>query len=219
MHLYPWWFNYTFDNAVRRLFHRPVSMLAPHVREGMTTLDIGCGMGFFSLGMAKLVGESGRVIAVDVRPRVLDVLMRRAERQGVADRIRAHRCTPNSLGVEETVDFVLAFWMVHEVPDKAVVARQVRACLRPGGRCLLAEPKLHVSRPRFQEIVSVFEDAGLRPVGMPAVRLSMAALFEAGAQDEVEGEGRLVQEYYTPRGMAPHMFRCVPVGGSGVFGR
>jgi cyclopropane fatty-acyl-phospholipid synthase-like methyltransferase len=38
-------------------------MLGPYVKPGMTVLDVGCGMGFFSIGMARMVGDEGRVIA------------------------------------------------------------------------------------------------------------------------------------------------------------
>ncbi len=180
-HICPWWHAYTFDHAGRRLFHKPEKMFAPYLAEGMTALDIGCGMGFFSIGMAGLVGESGRVIAADVQQEMLDVLMRRARRKGVADRIRTHKCEASSLGVEEEVDFVLAFWMVHEVRDKAAFARQVRACLKPGGHFLSAEPKLHVSRAGFRKIIEGVEDAGMRLIERPHVGLSLAALFEAVA--------------------------------------
>ena len=50
----PWWLAYTFDHRIRRLFHKPEQMFAPYLRKGMTALDIGCGMGFFSIGMAQL---------------------------------------------------------------------------------------------------------------------------------------------------------------------
>ena len=178
-HICPWRHAYLFDHVGRRLFQKPERLLAPYLGEGMTALDIGCGMGFFSIGMAKLVGASGRVIAVDVQPEMLDVLMKRAGRKGVAARIRVCRCDADSLGVEAPVDFALAFWMVHEVPDKAAFARQVRACLKAGGKFLVAEPKLHTSRARFREEIETIEAAGMRLIGRPRVGLSAAALFEA----------------------------------------
>jgi ubiquinone/menaquinone biosynthesis C-methylase UbiE len=116
-HICPWWLAYTFDNPFRRFFHNPEKMLGSYVAKGMTVLDIGCGMGFFSIGLAKLVGDKGCVIAADVQPKMLSVLEKRAEKVGVLNRIRIHRCEPDKLGVETTVDFILVFWMVHEVPD------------------------------------------------------------------------------------------------------
>jgi 2-polyprenyl-3-methyl-5-hydroxy-6-metoxy-1,4-benzoquinol methylase len=47
-HICPWWLAYTFDNRFRHLFHNPEKMLGSYVSKGMTALDVGCGMGFFS---------------------------------------------------------------------------------------------------------------------------------------------------------------------------
>jgi ubiquinone/menaquinone biosynthesis C-methylase UbiE len=82
----------------------------------MTAMDIGCGMGFCSIAMARMVGNEGKVISVDLQQKMLDVLLKRARKAGVAERIETHRCEADSLGVDTAVDFVLAFMMVHEVP-------------------------------------------------------------------------------------------------------
>ncbi len=55
-HVCPWWGGYFLDNRFRRLLHKPHMILAPYVREGMTVMDFGCGMGLFSIAMAKMVG-------------------------------------------------------------------------------------------------------------------------------------------------------------------
>jgi 2-polyprenyl-3-methyl-5-hydroxy-6-metoxy-1,4-benzoquinol methylase len=55
IHVCPWWLAYTFDNPIRRFFHKPDQMLAKFVKEGMTVVDIGCGMGYFSIGLAKIL--------------------------------------------------------------------------------------------------------------------------------------------------------------------
>jgi ubiquinone/menaquinone biosynthesis C-methylase UbiE len=176
-HVCRWWHAYSFDHIGRRLFQKPERLLAPYVREGMTALDIGCGMGFFAIPMARMVGAAGRVIAVDLQPQMLEVLMKRASRKGVAGRIRPHRCAADSLGLDETADFALAMWSVHEVPDEARFFAEVRACLRPGGRFLVAEPKVHVSLARMRATIATAEAAGLRLLDEPPVGLSRAALF------------------------------------------
>ena len=79
-HVCTWWIAYTFDNPLRKLFHNPGKIFSDYVKEGMTVMDVGCGMGYFSIGMAKLVGANGKVIAVDLQQKMLDVLRRRAER-------------------------------------------------------------------------------------------------------------------------------------------
>ena len=100
-HVCPWWGGYFIDNRLRRLFHHPETILADHVRPGMTAMDFGCGMGLFAIAMARLAGENGRVIAVDLQQKMLDVASRRAERAGVLERMTFHRCEAKSIGVRE----------------------------------------------------------------------------------------------------------------------
>ncbi len=111
----PWWLCYSFDNPLRRFIHDPEPLLAPYVKPGMTVVDVGCGMGYFTISLAKITGPGGKVIAVDLQQRMLDALVRRAEKAGVADRVIPHRCQKESLGVEGPADFALAFWMAHAV--------------------------------------------------------------------------------------------------------
>jgi len=177
-HVCPWWFAYTFDNFLRRLVHDPADLLGPYVGPGMSVLDIGCGMGHFSIGMARLVGDEGRVYAVDVQQKMLEVMMARARRAGVAGRISPRRCTPESLGVRETVDFALLFWMAHEVSDPRRLFDEVRSLLRPGSAVLYAEPSFHVQERLFDEILATAVSAGLRLRERPKVRFSRAALLE-----------------------------------------
>jgi ubiquinone/menaquinone biosynthesis C-methylase UbiE len=176
----PWWLCYSFDNPLRRLIHDPERILNPHVKTGMTAVDIGCGMGYFTLGLAKLVGSGGKVIAVDLQEKMLATLGKRACKAGLADRIVLHRCRPDILGVEDPADFVLAFWMVHEVPDKPRFFGEIFSFLKPGGRLLLVEPKFHVTRSGFGRTVEVGRAAGFRLLGEPAVALSRAVRMEKG---------------------------------------
>ncbi|TSA45153.1 MAG: class I SAM-dependent methyltransferase [Deltaproteobacteria bacterium] len=173
----PWWLCYSFDNPLRRIFHKPEPLLAPYVKPGMTAVDIGCGMGYFTLGLAKLAGSEGRVIAVDLQRQMLDALERRARRAGVADRIILHRCRPDSLGVEGPVDFALVFWMAHEVPDKPRFFREIFALLKTGGRLLLAEPKFHVTLKSLERTLAICREAGFRALEEPAIALSRAVLM------------------------------------------
>lgn len=175
----PWWGGYFIDNPLRRLLHNPERILGPYLQPGMTMVDLGCGMGIFSIAAAKLVGEQGRVIAVDLQQQMLDVLKKRAVKAGVADRIQLHRCEPARLGVAGPADFVLAFAMVHEVPDRKSLMEEVRALLRAGGRFLMAEPSIHVSAGFFQESIALGERAGLLQEAEPSIRRCRAVLFQA----------------------------------------
>ena len=146
----PWWLTWTFDNPVRRLVHDPHKLLEPYVVEGSRVADLGCGMGYFTVEMARLVGPAGEVQAVDVQPQQLRAAERRCRRAGVADRVRFVEATAGSLGLSGPVDFVLAFWMVHEVGDHAALFEQLRAATEPGSRVLVAEPMFHVAREEVE---------------------------------------------------------------------
>ena len=80
-HICPWWLAFEFDNRLRHFFHNPEKMLGSYVSKGMTVLDVGCGMGFFSIGLAKLVCDKGSVIAADVQPKMLEAMQKRSEKK------------------------------------------------------------------------------------------------------------------------------------------
>ena len=176
-HVCPWWGGYFIDNPIRRLIHSPEKILAPYVQPGMTALDFGCGMGIFAIPMARLVGPTGEVIAVDVQRRMLDVLAKRARKQGVADRIQLHHCGPDSLNWAGPVDFELAFYSAHEVPRLGRLWQELFACLRSGGVLLWVEPIGHVAKRRFAEMLTAAEEAGFNVQERPSIRLSRAALL------------------------------------------
>ena len=84
-----------------------------------------------------------------------------------------------TLGGHPPADFILAFWMAHEVPDQKRFFSQVRSLLKPSGRFLIAEPWFHVSQREFQESIQAAESAGLALAGSPKIRLSRTALLSA----------------------------------------
>ena len=173
----PWWLCYSFDNPLRRLFHDPERLLDPYVKAGMTVVDIGCGMGYFTIGLARQTGPEGKVIAVDLQQQMLEALGRRSRRAGVADRIVLHRCSKKSLGVEDSADFVFAFWMAHEVPDKSRFFGEILALLKPRGRLLVVEPKYHVTLRSLERTVAVCRETGFHVLEEPRVALSRAFLL------------------------------------------
>ena len=81
----PWWLCFTFDNPLRRRLQNPDNILRGLVHEGETVIDIGCGMGYLSLPLARMVGVKGRVICVDLQKEMLETVRKRAERAGLTD--------------------------------------------------------------------------------------------------------------------------------------
>ncbi len=167
-------------SPLRRLFQKPERILGPYIREGMTVLEPGCAMGFFSLPMARMVGARGRIVCVDLQQRMLSSLARRASKAGVAARIEARLCAQDGLGIEDLsgqIDFALAFAMVHEVPDPGRLLSQISDALAPGGHLLIAEPAGHVSRNAFEETVKLATEMGLATVERPPIPTSHAILM------------------------------------------
>jgi ubiquinone/menaquinone biosynthesis C-methylase UbiE len=175
----PWQGGYFIDNPLRRLLHNPEKIVGPYVKPGMIVMDVGCGMGLFSIAMARMVGENGQVIAVDLQQQMLDVLWRRAQRANVADRIQLHKCEQDRLGVDTLTDFAVAFMMIHEVPDQRRLLGEIHGCLKPDGRLLVTEPRLHVSGKAFGQTVAVAKELGFRPMGEPRVHGCRAVVFES----------------------------------------
>jgi cyclopropane fatty-acyl-phospholipid synthase-like methyltransferase len=108
---------------------------------------------------------------------MLDIMRRRAEKAGVASRIRPLCATEDDIGIKEPVDFVLAFWMVHEAKDIPRFFAQLSSILRETGKVLIAEPKIHVPHRRFQETLGYARAAGFRINDAPHIRISRAVIL------------------------------------------
>jgi len=186
-HAAPWWVGYILLMPVRNWFQNPRRILRPHVKPGHTVLEVGTGMGFFTLPLADMVGDQGRVHAVDCQERMLDTLRRRAERRGVSERMETRGCRDESLEVRdlaETVDLVLAFNVVHEARDPERMIGEMARSLRPGGRLLLSEPRGHVDRDLFLWEYGLCREAGLRAVDWPKHVRQMTVVMEKPADQD-----------------------------------
>lgn len=168
------------DNRIRRWFQHPRKILGPYLEEGMTVMDVGCGPGFFSLAMAQMVGKSGRVIATDLQEGMLEKLRAKIQGTELEKRFTLHRCEEAKIGVSEKVDFILAFYMVHEVPDQELFFNEIGSILKPDGQVLIVEPPFHVSRKSFEETIRKARAAGLAPVARPKVFLSKTVMMKKG---------------------------------------
>jgi ubiquinone/menaquinone biosynthesis C-methylase UbiE len=178
--LCPWWLGYFLASPLRKWLQNPKEILAPYVREGMTALDIGPGMGYFTLPLAEMVGDGGRVIAVDLQEKMLGSLRRRAGRTGLTGRIETRLCSRASLNIDdltERIDFALTFAVLHEMPDVAGALQEIGRTLKPDGTLLIAEPTGHVSEVAFQTTIAAAEAGGLTLIGRPAIRRSRTAVM------------------------------------------
>ena len=176
-HVCPWQHVWTFDNVLRPFIHNPAKMFSPHVPPGARVLDVGCGAGFASLGLARLVGDTGIVVSVDLQPEMLDILRLRAAKKGLQERIAPQLCQPGSLGLTGRFQFANAFFMVHEVLDRYAFFKEIYDHLVPGGRLFVAEPMFHVSKKRFNAMRVIASEVGFSIVDCPRIRLSRAVVL------------------------------------------
>jgi SAM-dependent methyltransferase len=176
----PWWLGYLLAAPLRKLAQNPANILSPYVNEGDTVLDAGSAMGFFSLPLAHLVGETGHVVSIDLQERMIKGLKRRAVNDGVEKRMELRICTSNSLCIDdlaEKVDFALAFAVVHEVPDPERFFREIYSSVRKGGFFLFSEPTGHVTEGGFSNSIALARKTGFHFESSPAIRRSHSALF------------------------------------------
>jgi ubiquinone/menaquinone biosynthesis C-methylase UbiE len=146
----------------------------------MTVVEPGPGMGFFTMELARLVGRPGRVVAIDVQPKMLVELRRRAGKSGLLDRIDARHAPRDGMGLDDLkgqVDFVLAFAVVHELPSIERFFAEVSTVLKPGRRLLLAEPHFQVTKEEFAVTLQMARRCGFHLNSPPVIRWARSAVL------------------------------------------
>ena len=109
---------------------------------------------------------------------MLQQLTRKIKGSPLESRIKTVQCTRDSINVSDQVDFILAFYMVHEVPDKVSLFGQCRSVLHKTGTVLLVEPRLfHVSKNAFRATLDVAEKAGFTIAEGPKLLFSWSAVL------------------------------------------
>ena len=166
------------DNRIRRWIQNPWKILKPYIEEGMTVLDMGCGPGFFSVVIAQMVGKSGRVIAVDLQEGMLRKLRDKIQGTELEERITLHKSEEQRIGVSERVDFILAFYVIHELPNPKAVLEELRSILQPKGQVLIVEPPFHVSKTAFEDTKTKARNAGFTSAEGPSVFLGRTAILK-----------------------------------------
>lgn len=175
----PVWAGYLLANPLRKLIQNPPKIVSPYIKSGSKILEIGPGMGFFSLPMARMAGDTGRVYCIDIQEGMLKKLRRRAQKRGLTN-IETRLADPASFQIDDLtgqIDFVLLFAVVHEVPDQTILFKEVSGALKPGGVLLFAEPQGHVRQDDVERSVSVAETFELKNVGVLDIKRSHSILF------------------------------------------
>lgn len=141
------------DTPLRRFLYRPDRLAERYIRPGDQILDFGCGPGFFTREFAKRAGGTGHVWSVDLQEEMLAILRNKLGPEGLLARITTHRCLPDTIGLPPdlngTFDAAFTIFVVHEVPDREKLFREIFMLLKPGGRYFYTEPPFLVSGKEF----------------------------------------------------------------------
>jgi len=131
------------EDAIFRLKLRLAKRIG--VQKGISILDVGCGQGGFTASLAKIVGEAGKVIAVDVTNEYLDEFTERLNRHGVKNNVKFIQADATDLRnkiPDDFADMVVSFRLLEELKrcaDMPKVVREMVRVAKNGGRVCLVE--------------------------------------------------------------------------------
>ena len=177
-HLHPVEKAGVLESRFRKLVQNPEKIVKKYIQSGMTILDLGCGTGYFTTEIARLLGESGKIIAVDVQDGMLDILRKKIENSELKHNIQIHKSKENSLELSEKFDFVFAFYVFHEMRYWENIIPELKVIVKPGAKILIAEQKFHVPRKTFNTFIQKMEDIGFEVCERPKIFLSRAVIMQ-----------------------------------------
>lgn len=162
--LCPPWVAYLLASPLRKLVQNPYKVLSPYVKSNMQILEIGCAMGFFTLPLAELTGNNGKVFAVDIQKQMIDSLNKKIKKNNI-NNVELRVCNKNSFCIDDLktkIDFSLIFAVAHEVPSQERLFNEVANTMKTGGLLLFAEPKGHVNKEKFTDSINLAIKAGFK---------------------------------------------------------
>ena len=108
---------------------------------------------------------------------MLEIVKNKIKGTELEERVILHRCEDDKIGVFDKFDFILAFYMVHEVPDQKKLFDELRSILKLNGKLYIIEPKFHVTKKMFKDMVGLLEDSGFQINERPKIFFSRAVLL------------------------------------------
>lgn len=150
------------DNIFRRLFDNPRNF-CPYVAEGQSVADLGCGPGFYSLGLAECIGPKGKVYAVDSDEEAIRTVKKKADKHGYHN-IEAHVSSASDLSFikDESVDFVLANGLLCSMAPQyhEPTINEIKRILKPKAQAYLSAARgfySYMSKAEWERILEAFK--------------------------------------------------------------
>jgi ubiquinone/menaquinone biosynthesis C-methylase UbiE len=178
-HTCPWWLCFTFDNPLRKLIHNPIKILNPFLKKDDSVLDLGPGMGYFTLPICEIVGNKGTVYAADIQKKMLDRIHLKATQKNI-ENLKTFLIGDDGLNIDFSFDFILLFWMFHEVSEKEALLNELKNNLKDSGKMLIVEPKIHVGAKQFTKELEIAQNVGLNIIDYPKILISNSAVVMKG---------------------------------------
>ncbi len=166
------------DVSFRKFLHNPQKILGSHIREGMSVLDVGCGPGYFSVEIARMVGPSGKVTAADLQDGMLQKVREKIRDTELESVIELHQCRQDAINIAKKFDLVFVFYMLHEVPDQRAFLEEIASLLNEKGKILIVEPKVHVSKKDFMNIIETVAALGFEIIDNPKIFFSRSLVIQ-----------------------------------------
>ncbi len=187
-HTCPWWLCFTFDNPLRKLIHNPIKILNPFIKKNDSVLDLGPGMGYFTLPICEIVGNNGTVYAADIQKKMLDVIDTKAKQKNIKN-LKTFLIEEDGLNIDFSFDMVLLFWMFHEVSGKEALVNELKNKLKVSGKILLVEPKIHVGRKQFAKELDIVQNVGFEIIDYPKIFISNSATLMKAKKHRSKNDG------------------------------
>src|SRR5690606_3399754 len=144
----------------------------------MTVADLGCGTGLFTVEMARMVGQQGRVHAVDIQAPMLEATKQRVEAQGLRDRVTYHHAGIHDMPIaDESVDVAVMVAVAAQVPARVLGLEEVRRILKPGGRLAISEELPDPAYAPARVVRGWAEAAGFRFVAQTGTPFCYSMMF------------------------------------------
>jgi ubiquinone/menaquinone biosynthesis C-methylase UbiE len=161
------WVAGLLDGAERFGESDPAQMLRElGVSAGSTVVDYGCGPGLFTLAAARLVRAAGKVYGVDLEPRMVELVVRRAQDAGLTNVTAVASDGTRAALPDSVADFIVCVQIMHYQPtreQRVAVARDLYRLLKADGRVMIMQwrPKRGASGVSYRALATIMRDAGL----------------------------------------------------------
>jgi ubiquinone/menaquinone biosynthesis C-methylase UbiE len=165
------------NSKIRRLLQNPDKILSKYVQTGMNVLDYGCGVGYFTIPISKMVGSIGKVYAVDIQQEMLEKLGVKLSKTDIKNVVPVLKGT-HKLNIAEKIDLAIAIYVVHEVRNQKEFFLEINSILNPHGKLIVIEPNIIVQKKHFNKTIEYAVQSGFAELNTLNSFMSKSRVFQ-----------------------------------------